>query len=276
MPQTLQDAAFAALTADCISDKLALSQHLETQIAAGALEFCHPAPITNLDTPGRPARPELVGARELHARKLGSVEGRAVLLHAVAHIEFNAINLACDAIYRFPGLPVQYYRDWASVAADEARHFALLQTRLQSLGFGYGDFPAHNGLWDMAKRTQHDLLTRMALVPRLLEARGLDVTPGMISKLRAVGDLESVRVLEIILSEEVRHVAIGSVWFAHACAQRGVDVGSTFLQLLRTHAAGMVRGPFNRSARLAAGFSAAEVDALEDFHADKHALADSA
>lgn len=266
MPQTIQDAALAVLRANTLEQKLALSAQLESQWHQGTLVLSHsPCPV-ELDFPGRPDRPALVGARELHARKLGSVEGRAVLLHAVAHIEFNAINLACDAIYRFPGLPAAYYQDWASVAADEARHFAMLQTRLQQLGYSYGDFPAHNGLWDMAQRTKTDLLTRMALVPRLLEARGLDVTPGMISKLRAVGDLASVRVLEVILQEEVRHVAIGSVWFAHACAQQGVRVGDTFLALLRTHAAGMVRGPFNRTARLAAGFSVEEVDALERFH----------
>lgn len=263
---TVQSAAFAALSASEIVEKIKLTHDAAARIACGELSFAHPHAIAELSTPGRPARPELVNARELHARKLGSVEGRAVLLHAVAHIEFNAINLAWDAIYRFPGMPEQYYLDWASVAEDEARHFELLAARLQQLGYSYGDFPAHNGLWDMAQRTKTDLLTRMALVPRLLEARGLDVTPGMISKLRAVGDPASVQVLEVILQEEVRHVAIGSVWFAHACAQQGVGVGDTFLALLRTHAAGMVRGPFNRIARLNAGFSAEEVDALERFH----------
>lgn len=266
---TVQSAAYAALSACEITEKIALTQQAALQIERGELAFTHPLAIVEMSTPGRPSKPELVGARELHARKLGSVEGRAVLLHAVAHIEFNAINLAWDAVYRFPGMPEQYYRDWASVAADEARHFALLAERLQSLGYAYGDFPAHNGLWDMARRTHSDLLTRMALVPRLLEARGLDVTPGMISKLRAVGDLASVQILEVILQEEVRHVAIGSFWFAHACALQNMEVGSTFLQLLRTHAAGMVRGPFNRDARLSAGFSQAEVAALERFHEDQ-------
>jgi uncharacterized ferritin-like protein (DUF455 family) len=187
------------------------------------------------------------------------------LLHAVAHIEFNAINLAWDAVYRFADMPPEYYQDWASVAVDEARHFAMLQNRLLEIGYRYGDFPAHNGLWDMALRTRSDVLTRMALVPRLLEARGLDVTPAMIAKLQAVGDLPAVAILQLILREEIGHVAIGSRWFAYACAQADKPVTETFLALLHSHARGAVRGPFNRSARLAAGFSQAEVDALERF-----------
>jgi uncharacterized ferritin-like protein (DUF455 family) len=245
--------------------KIALTQSYGAQIAAGVLPYQHLEATLPLDTPGRPDAPELVDPRALQARKLGSVAGRAVLLHAVAHIEFNAINLAWDAVYRFADMPPAYYQDWASVAVDEARHFGLLQNRLHEIGYRYGDFPAHNGLWDMALRTRSDVLTRMALVPRLLEARGLDVTPAMIAKLQAVGDLPAVAILQLILHEEIGHVAIGSRWFAYACAQADKPVTETFLALLHSHARGAVRGPFNRSARLAAGFSQAEVDALERF-----------
>ena len=264
---TIQAAALEVLNACDLSEKVRLSALHAANIRAGAYSYTHPAAAVPMDIPGRPDRPLLVEPKFLEQRKLGSVEGRAVLLHAVAHIEFNAINLAWDAAYRFPNMPEAFYTDWASVAADEARHFTLLNDRLLELGYQYGDFPAHNGLWEMARRTRGDLLTRMALVPRLLEARGLDVTPGIIYKLKHVGDARAVEILQLILSEEIGHVAIGSRWFAYACAQENKPVTETFLALLRSHASGMVRGPFNRAARLASGFSAAEVDALEAFHA---------
>ncbi|MFO7762273.1 MAG: ferritin-like domain-containing protein [Wenzhouxiangellaceae bacterium] len=212
---------------------------------------------------GRPARPELVAPSSLPRRGLGSVEGRVALLHAVAHIEFNAINLALDAAARFADMPEQFYRDWLSVAHDEARHFRLLERRLGELGAAYGDLPAHNGLWEMAEKTAHDPLVRMALVPRVLEARGLDVTPGMIEKLRQAGDAGSVACLEVILEEEVRHVAIGSRWFRHLCGQRGLAPEATFRSLLDEYFAGGLRGPFNHPARLQAGFTEAELEDLE-------------
>jgi uncharacterized ferritin-like protein (DUF455 family) len=211
---------------------------------------------------GRPAKPALVPVREVPQRGLGTPAGRAALLHAVAHIEFNAINLALDAAWRFRGMPRDYYLDWTSVAADEARHFRLLRTRLQALGHDYGDFAAHNGLWEMAEKSAGRCLARMALVPRLLEARGLDVTPGMIARFRGQGDLESVVVLETILREEVGHVAIGSRWFAWCCAREGVDPVETFVALLRDEARGALRGPFNLEARRAAGFDDAEMARL--------------
>jgi uncharacterized ferritin-like protein (DUF455 family) len=181
----------------------------------------------------------------------------------VAHIEFNAINLAWDAVARFAGLPEQYYLDWASVAADEARHFLMLQQRLVELGHAYGDFPAHNGLWEMALLTADDHVARMALVPRVLEARGLDVTPPMIDKLRHHGDHATVACLEVILAEEVGHVAIGTRWFHWACLQRGIEPEATFRLLVSQHAAAAVRGPFNVAARHRAGFSAGEMAWLE-------------
>lgn len=211
---------------------------------------------------GRPDRPVLVAPGSLARRGLGTVSGRVALVHAVAHIEFNAINLALDAALRFDRMPAAYYRDWLSVACDEARHFRMLDDRLHELGARYGDLPAHNGLWDMAERTAHDVLVRMALVPRVLEARGLDVTPGMIERLKAVGDADTVACLETILDEEVRHVAIGSHWYRWACERRGVEPEPTFRDLLDEYFAGSLRGPFNLEARREAGFSESELAGL--------------
>lgn len=209
--------------------------------------------------PGRPAYPQLVSPRDLPQRGLGSADGRAALLHAITHIEFNAINLALDAAYRFRDMPAQYYVDWMSVAVDEARHFSLLVQRLAEIGHAYGAFEAHNGLWEMAERTADSCLARMALVPRVLEARGLDVTPGMIVRLRKLGDQQSADVLEIILAEEVRHVAIGSQWFAWCCEREGLPPEATFIELIRGVAKGSIRGPFNLPARTAAGFADSEM-----------------
>jgi uncharacterized ferritin-like protein (DUF455 family) len=230
--------------------------------AVAALAWPAGAQVTGVDAaPGRPDRPALVHPRAVLNRGLGTADGRAALVHAVAHIEFNAINLALDAVVRFGGMPDEYYADWLSVAQDEARHFTLLQDRLTQLGHAYGDFPAHNGLWEAAEKTAHDVLARMALVPRVLEARGLDVTPGMIERLAQAGDAATVAILRVILAEEVRHVAIGTHWFRFLCAQRGLEPEATFRELLAAH--GMQpRPPFNTAARRAAGFSDAELAAL--------------
>jgi uncharacterized ferritin-like protein (DUF455 family) len=196
-------------------------------------------------------------------RGIGSEAGRAALVHAVAHIEFNAINLAWDAVYRFRAMPPAYYRDWASCAHDEARHFTMLSTRLAELGYAYGDFDAHNGLWDMAERTAHHDAARMALVPRVLEARGLDVTPGMIERLRAVGDEKTVAILEVILREEVAHVGAGTRWFRWCCERDGIaDPREAFIDMLRRYMGQTLRGPFNRAARIEAGFDDDELDRL--------------
>ena len=219
------------------------------------------APLA-IAAPGRPARPRLVPARELPRRGLGTPVGRAALVHAVAHIEFNAINLAWDAVYRFRGLPDDYYRDWAGVAADEARHYALLSARLAELGHAYGDFDAHDGLWQMAEATADSVLARMALVPRVLEARGLDVTPGMILRLRAVADDVTADILDVILREEVAHVAAGSRWFRWCCARDGLEPVATFRGLLQTHLRAGAKVPFNLDARRAAGFGEDELEAL--------------
>ena len=204
--------------------------------------------------PGRPARPKLVHPRELPRRGFGTTKGVPLSSTPIAHIEFNAIDLAWDAAYRFRGMPRAFYADWVGVANDEARHFVMLRERLRELGHDYGDFDAHNGLWEMAEKTAHDGLARMALVPRVLEARGLDVTPGMIVKLRALGDEATAAILEVILREEVAHVAAGSRWFRWYCERDGVEPRARFRELLREYARGVLHGPFNMEARSAGGF----------------------
>ncbi len=259
----LHDAAAACLAAADPAEKLRLTHAAWLALQAGALRADPAAPpATPITDPGRPLRPRLVPARELPQRGLGTPEGRAALVHAVAHIEFNAINLAWDAVYRFRGMPERYYLDWAACAADEARHFAMLSARLQELGHVYGDFDAHNGLWEMAEKTAGDIAARMALVPRVLEARGLDVTPGMIQRLREVGDERTVAILEVILREEVAHVAAGTRWFRWCCERNGADPFEAFFGLLRDFMGVGLRGPFNRPARLEAGFVEAELDRL--------------
>ena len=218
--------------------------------------------LTKIQTPGRPEKPELIDPSLLKQRKLGSELGRATLIHAILHIEFNAINLALDAIYRFRDMPDDYYSDWLKVASEEAYHFSLLEKRLNDMAYAYGDMPAHNGLWEMVLKTDHDVLIRMALVPRVLEARGLDVTPGMIEKLRKVGDQETIDVLEIILRDEIGHVAIGSHWFKYCCALKQVEPEKTFRDLLNEYMGGGPNGPLHTEARLQAGFSQNEIDEL--------------
>ncbi|WP_040848965.1 ferritin-like domain-containing protein [Thiofilum flexile] len=214
--------------------------------------------VERVPIPGRPLKPDLISPTAVQQRKLSTLEGRLALLHAVAHIEFNAINLALDAVYRFREMPDAYYGDWLQVAAEEAHHFALLRERMATLGMQYGDLAAHNGLWDQACRTDQDVMIRMALVPRVLEARGLDVTPPMMQRLREAKDFASVEVLEVILREEVGHVRIGSRWYHYCCEQRGLEPESTFKQLLGTLPT-PPRSPFYTAGRLEAGFSSEEL-----------------
>jgi uncharacterized ferritin-like protein (DUF455 family) len=212
--------------------------------------------------PGRPSRPVLVSPRELERRPMNTLVGRAALIHALAHIEFNAINLALDAVWRFPDMPREFYADWLQVAAEEASHFTLLNTHLQTLGHAYGDFNAHNSLWEMAEKTRENVLARMALVPRTLEARGLDATPAVRAKLAQVGDDKAAAILDIILRDEVGHVAIGNRWFAWLCLQQGAEPLSTYRELARRYKAPVLKGPFNLEARRAAGFTEQELLAL--------------
>jgi uncharacterized ferritin-like protein (DUF455 family) len=244
--------------------KLALTRATVQAWRAGALQMVESDAPEAIAVPGRPERPELVPPSRVVSRKLSSEAGRAALLHALAHIEFNAINLAWDAVYRFRNLPPAYYSDWVRVADEEAQHFLLLRERLRALGHEYGDYPAHNALWDMATRTGHDVLVRMAMVPRVLEARGLDVTPAMIERLRRVQDTDSVRVLEIIYRDEIGHVEVGSRWYHYLCRQRKLDPLQTFRSLLAEYMHGRVRGPLNQAARQQAGFGHDELELLHE------------
>ncbi len=214
------------------------------------------------DIPGRPPRPVLLSPREMPRRQLNGRENHAALIHALAHIEFNAINLALDAVQRFPGLPPAFYGDWLQVAAEEAYHYTLLRDHLRAAGRDYGDFPAHDGLWEMACKTAHDPLARMALVPRLMEARGLDVTPDIQRKLKGFGDAPGAAILDIILRDEIGHVAAGDRWFRHLCVMRGLHPEAAFRDLLAAPGVPRPRPPFNMAARLAAGFSEDELAAL--------------
>ena len=218
------------------------------------------------DRPARPDRPELTRPGRVKKRKITAApEGRGALLHALAHIELNAIDLAWDIAARFtarhPDLPRAFYDDWVAVADDEARHFMMLEDRLAALGVSYGDHPAHDGLWQASMDTAHDLLARLAVVPMVLEARGLDVTPAMITKLRSVGDEESADALQIIHDDEISHVAAGKRWFDHLCAERGLAPEATWKDLVRRHFKGAVKPPFNETSRAKAGMP-------PDFYAD--------
>ena len=262
MSESLFPRLAAALAATEIDRKIALTAAVAADWAAGDLDWHDMAP---LDLPcGRPARPELVPPRQVAQRNAKSPEGRARLLHAVVHIEFSAINLALDHAARFRAMPRTYYADWIGVAADEASHFSLLRRRLLALGHDYGDFPAHAGLWDMAEKTADDVLARMALVPRLLEARGLDATPPMRDRLAEAGDTESAAVLDIILRDEIGHVALGDAWFRRLCAGRGLEPEATYRRLLREFDAPWPQAPMNVAARLAAGFGENELAALAE------------
>ena len=212
--------------------------------------------------PGRPDKPELVAPRLLKRRSMVTTEGRAALIHALAHIEFNAINLALDAIWRFTDMPTDYYVDWLQVAGEEALHFFLLTEHLQGQGYVYGDFSGHNSLWEMAEKTRHDILARMALVPRTMEARGLDATPPLRAKLAQAGDVAAAEILDVILRDEIGHVAIGNRWYAYLCEQRDLAPIATYTQLADEYAAPVLRGPFNLEARRAAGFSELELAEL--------------
>jgi uncharacterized ferritin-like protein (DUF455 family) len=250
-------------------DALALAQPRAKCEAVAALRAAAPAiDATAVLTaaapiPGRPARPALVLPGQVPQRPVGTPEGRAALLHALAHIEFNAINLALDAIWRFAGMPAAYYSDWLQVAAEEATHFELLCVHLATLGHAYGDFDAHDGLWQMAERTRDDVLARMALVPRTLEARGLDASPQVRNKLASAGDHAGAAIVDVILRDEIGHVAIGNCWYRWCCAQRGLDPLAAWPVLAARFGAPPLRGPLNLEARRAAGFMPEELAVLQ-------------
>lgn len=251
-----------------LNEKVMLSSHALYLSEQGELSFVpYDNIIKSIDRVKFPDKPKLVAPKKLPRRRLGSLNGRIALLHAVAHIECYAIYLAWDLIYRFRNQPKQFYLDWLSVAADEARHFAMINTRLQELGSEYGRLPAHQGLWDVAIDTSGDLLARLALVPRYMEARGLDATPGMVDRLKRHGDLTSAALLQQIVDEEIAHVGFGSKWFTIFCRQRGLDSETTYFNLLQQYLNGEVRGPFNHSLRIQAGFTDKEIRRLEQLYA---------
>ncbi len=257
----LRAAALEALSIAEPAAKAAATRALLDTRAGLALDTLAPLhPGTAL--PGRPAQPALVEPKDVPRRTPFTREGRAALLHAVAHIEFNAINLALDAIWRFAGMPERYYFDWLTVAAEEAHHFTLLSEHLATLGCRYGDHAAHDGLWTMCERTAHDVTARMALVPRTLEARGLDATPPMQKKLAKAGDAAAVAILGIILRDEVGHVAIGNHWYRWLCTRDGLDPLAHYAVLAARHGAPVPKGPFNLEARASAGFTPDELASL--------------
>ncbi len=259
----LFSAAHRALLAADPDEKVRLTHALYAAWQAGKLSPQDTGSVDPVKVPGRPLRPQLVMPRDLPQRRPNSLEGRAVLYHALTHIEFNAINLGLDAVYRFRNMPTEFYGDWLKVADEEADHYVMLRDHLRTLGYDYGDFPAHNGLWEMAQKTAQDVMVRMALVPRCLEARGLDVNPGIKAKLLEGGDEEGAAKLDIILRDEIGHVAIGNRWFLYLCEQRGLEPMQTYNGLLNEYMQGPLRPPFHIEARRAAGFSEEELAYLE-------------
>jgi uncharacterized ferritin-like protein (DUF455 family) len=269
----LREAALEALCLREPGQKVAAAHRLWAAMTAltdesarvSALSPAADIAATGRVLPGRPQRPVLLPPTQVPHRSPFTRDGLAALLHAVCHIEFNAINLALDAVWRFAGMPTDFYRDWLRVADEEATHFALLRSHLQNLGHDYGDFPAHDGLWEMCVKTQHDVTARMALVPRTLEARGLDATPLIQARLRKVNTpaaLRTVEILDVILRDEIGHVAIGNRWYGWLCERHRLDPIAHYRLLARTHSAPRLRPPFNDAARRAAGFSQQELDDL--------------
>ena len=242
------------------SEKCLATHALAANLADYSLD--HQQQALEIPVPAYPAALELVAPRALKRRGIQSQEGRNTLMHSIAHIEFNAINLALDAAYRFRNQPLKYYQDWINIADDEARHFGLIRAYLNKHNCEYGDYKAHNGLWQMAVDTQHDVVARMALVPRVLEARGLDVTPGIIKKLERVDDQDAVDILRVIYQDEIGHVQSGSEWFFYQCKLRDLEPRITFTNMVETYLHGELKGPFNIAARLQAGFDEIEMAAL--------------
>lgn len=212
--------------------------------------------------PGREVRPVLVPPSKLEKRSMHTVEGRAIMMHAIAHIEFNAVDLALDIVWRFADMPSDFYRDWVRIAQEEVSHFRLIHAHLETLGYRYGDFPAHNGLWEMAAKTTDDVLARLALVPCTLEARGLDVNVPIRNKLAQAGDEAAAAILDVILRDEIGHVAAGNRWYKYLCTLRGIAPIPVYAELAARYQAPRLRGPFNLAARQAAGFETEELIAL--------------
>jgi uncharacterized ferritin-like protein (DUF455 family) len=261
---TLFDYAETCLYRNDIDEKLTLTHRAMRLVNEGRLSLESSRPVRPIDEVEFPERPELLPPHRMPKRKLTTHEGVAAFFHAIAHVEFIAIYLAWDMLYRFRGLPEQFYRDWLRVADEEAQHFALIREHLRSLDAEYGDLPAHGGLWEHATDTADHLLARLALVPRCMEARGLDVTPALIEKFRQLGDHHSAAILTRILTDEIGHVELGSYWFKYVCGHQGLESETQYRQLIELYyKGGKPKGPFNKELRIIAGFSNAELDWLE-------------
>lgn len=246
-----------------IEEKVKITRCAYSRMESNQIDFTSRSDVLPISETVFPEFPELVDPKNLPRRGLGSDSGRIALLHSLAHIEFYAIHLAWDILYRFRGLPIQFYKDWLRVAAEESLHFTLLRRRLNQLESDYGKLAAHSGLWDIASETTEDILARLALVPRTMEARGLDVTPGMIEKVLKVGDKDSAEILKRILKDEVGHVAIGSYWFKFICKERQLDSQTTYIELVKRFLKGKIRRPINHALRKQAGFDERELTMLE-------------
>ena len=257
MTESLRAAAVEALSAADLDEKVAITREAQRKWRERLLSLRGPSDPAVPDRPGRPQKPDLVAPRLLKKRSLNSRSGRIALMHALAHIELNAIDLALDIVARFAAMqiPLSFFDNWMQVADDEARHFTLLRDRLRSLGADYGDLPAHDGLWQAATDTRGDLVARLAIVPLVLEARGLDVTPGLAENLRSFGDAETAEILDVIYNDEKTHVAVGAKWFRFFCARQSVNAAGRFRMLVREHFHGQVKPPFNDRARSAAGLT---------------------
>ena len=253
--QTLGEAARAVLLTADPHDKRRAARGLARAWRRGQLEHRCDTPMP--DQPAWPAQPELLAPNRMPKRgKGGSERGRIALLHALAHIEFVAIDLAIDLVGRFGGeFPRAFVDDWIGVAADEAMHFALLDRRLRQLGSHYGALPAHAGLWEAAEATADDALARLAIVPMVLEARGLDVTPATVERFQAAGDEASAKILSRIYKDEIRHVRVGTLWFRQKCDETGFNAVETWHALVKSRFRGSLKPPFNDSARQRAGLT---------------------
>ncbi|WP_428087302.1 ferritin-like domain-containing protein [Candidatus Thioglobus sp.] len=254
--------SFDALMCTTIAGKIKLVEELHTLKNKCQLDYQLEADITTVKNPGRPIKPDLVRFQSVPKRDKSEL-GFIKTIHAICHIEFNAINLALDAAYRFRGMPDAFYQDWIQVAFEESQHFQLLNNYLIELGYQYGDFDGHNGLWKMTFETDYDILARMALVPRVLEARGLDATPKIQRRFSNSNFKPMVGLLDIIFKDEINHVKIGNFWFHTLCQQRNLDPIQAFDDLIQKHIGASLRGPFNLDARKSADFTDQELAYLQ-------------
>ncbi len=254
---SLRGGAIAAIRSTDLDRKTELAQESARRWFARTLSLRSPLDPPLADRPGRPEKPELVPPKNMEKRSLHTLKGRIALLHAIAHIELNAVDLALDIVARFATGPVpnSFFDGWMQVASEEAKHFRMVRARLRELGADYGDLPAHDGLWQAAHATRTDLTARLAVVPLILEARGLDVTPALQAKMRETGDLESAAILDVIYNDEKGHVAVGAKWFRFLCAREKRDPARTFQELVRANFRGSLKAPFNDIARAEAGLT---------------------